>query len=355
SITYTAPVPAPTGPATITGTYSGDNAHGASSGVASLTFGLAQIPGTMTQITTSPASDQFDPHISGNIVCYTDLRNGSPQIYYFDLSTSTETRVTNNNFPRGGDQSCDVSGSIIVWADNLQPLNVQGLTIGTAGPFNIDAQNTIQVSPSVGGSLVAWMDDRNSTQGNSIWDIYAKDLTTGVEKRLTTNTLGPFSVNPNVSGRLVAYATQSTSSIQSTSCQVFVTNFDMLVTTQLTNTTGCNTSTDISGNRVVYQADRDGNQDIYVFDLTTNTETRISLPGLQRGPHISGDWVSFEDVSSGTSAILLYHVPTAALFIAVSSPTSNAFLNDIDGFRVVFTGDATGTHQIYVLEFKSPF
>ncbi len=59
-----------------------------------------QIPGTVRQLTTDPA-DQFDPAISGNIVCYTDMRSGNENIRYYDLSTNTDHQVTSSNHRLG--------------------------------------------------------------------------------------------------------------------------------------------------------------------------------------------------------------------------------------------------------------
>ncbi len=45
----------------------------------------------------------------------------------------------------------------------------------------------------------------------------------------------------------------------------------------------------ISGTRIVYQDDRDGNSDIYLYDLVTKTERRLTTnPAWQDYPAISG-------------------------------------------------------------------
>ena len=70
-----------------------------------------------TQLTTNP-STQLDPAISGDIVVYTDLRNGNEDVYYYDLSSGTETRVT---FGSANQRLNDVSGSRIVYTDLSAP------------------------------------------------------------------------------------------------------------------------------------------------------------------------------------------------------------------------------------------
>lgn len=58
-----------------------------------VTAAQVTISGTTTQITADPAI-QFDPSISGDIVVFTDDRNGNDDVYYIDLADLSETRVT---------------------------------------------------------------------------------------------------------------------------------------------------------------------------------------------------------------------------------------------------------------------
>jgi len=147
-------------------------------------------------------------------------------------------------------------------------------------------------------------------------------------------------------------------------CQVFVANFDAppnTPPTQITNSsTGCNSFPDIYGNYVVYEANRTGTQNIYVYNMTTSTETQIVLPGLQQNPHIFGDWVSFEDVTSSPtpdiSSLRLYQISTARLYTAVQAATQlqSAFLNDLDGLNLVYTSAAGGNYDIFLFQFTPP-
>lgn len=67
----------------------------------------------------------------------------------------------------------------------------------------------------------------------------------------------------------------------------------------------------ISGDRVIYEDDRNGNFDIYLYDLSTNTETQItSDPDNQTMPDISGDRVVYEDDRNGNFDIYMYDLGT---------------------------------------------
>jgi beta propeller repeat protein len=308
------------------------------------TVALAQvtITGTTRRLTTDPSS-HYGPSISGDIVAYTVGGSTNSEVFFYDLSTNTEYQATAS---RGGLSQIagDVSGNLIVYTE----LSSAGSTVkafAIAGGTTPLSESYSSGTPGVDGSLVAWQDF-----ASGVGEIVAVDLSAGIPRQLT-NGAGNASSSPNVSGRYVVYSTSF-----GATCQVFVTNFDTLVTTQLTNSpTGCNRSTDISGNHVVYESDRAGDQDIYIYELGTGTETRVGLPGVQQNPHVSGDWVAFEDLTSaGVSSIRLYHIPSGTLLTAVQANTAleSASLNDIDGTRVAYTSAAAGNLDIYVFEFS---
>jgi len=326
-----------------------------------------QIQGTVIQLTDS-VNGQFNPAISGNIVCYTGLQTGEPNIYYVNVTAPlVETPVTADGPAAGAyDELCDVSGSTIAYTRYISAgSDVYAFTIGGTGtnPFDISNDASADaaspgISPPVtgAGQIVAW-EQANSTGNNDIW---AEDLAASTPTLVEiTNNGGSGSSNfPNAWGRNIAYSTQTAAG-----CQVYVTNFDTLATTQLTNTTGCNESTDIYGNYVVYQGNRTGNaseEQVFVYNLTTNTETQIPVTGYEQNPHISGNWASFENVGSSaagqTTSIYLYNIASGNVYTAVSStsPTNSAFLSDIDGYQVAYTGGSAAepsTQHIYVFQF----
>ena len=80
--------------------------------------------------------------------------------------------------------------------------------------------------------------------------------------------------------------------------------------------------------------------------------TALRVGGVQRNPHLSADWVAFEDLSTGHSQVVLWHWTSGAVFIPHPS-TTNETLNDVVAtrgvdVRVVFAedGGADGTRDI---------
>ncbi len=302
---------------------------------------VISITGTTRALTTT-ATNQFDPAISGNIVVYNEAVASGTDVAYVDLSSGTATNITSST--DADEQMTDVSGNTIVYTrtgHTTADSDVMAFVIGAGSSAVAAVAGSNQLNPAISGNVVAWEDTRDGNR-----EIYAKDLATGTVKRLT-NTPSEGERDPAVSGTRVVYVR-----VGSTDCQIWMTDFATEATTQITSVAGCDRLPDISGNTVVYQGLRGGDQDIFVYDLTTATETRLSLPGTQRNPNVSGDWVAYEDVgSTGASDIKLYHVPTATHFTAVAT-ANNEFLNDIDGTRVAYTSDAAGNFDIYLFEFQ---
>ncbi len=79
----------------------------------------------------------------------------------------------------------------------------------------------------------------------------------------------------------------------------------------------------------------------------------LHVPGVQRNPHISSDWVAFEDVSTGHSQVVLWRWvegPGGVVFVPHPS-AGEQILNDLhvaDGthVRVVFADDANGDFDL---------
>jgi beta propeller repeat protein len=116
-------------------------------------------------------------------------------------------------------------------------------------------------SPEIDGNRIVWSDDRN---GNA--DIFVYDLATGQE-------------------------------------------------TQVTSHSGRDHNARISGDRIVWQSNRDnqGNEDIYLYDLSTSTETRITTSAEnQTQPDISGDKIVWIEVSAQGRHVFVRNLTAAS-------------------------------------------
>ena len=79
--------------------------------------------------------------------------------------------------------------------------------------------------------------------------------------------------------------------------------------TQITNNTANQTEPAISGDKIVYQDDRNGNWDIYMYDITTKTETQITNDvANQESPDIDGNTIVWQDNRNGNWDIYFYNL-----------------------------------------------
>lgn len=286
---------------------------------------------------THHSADQYDPAVSGSLVVYTDARGADRDVYYFDLATGIEHQVT---AAQGAQELSDVFGGKIVYTD-YSAGDVVLFDVESGVTLNLTGSSTGQaVEPAIGSQLVAWQDNRD---GN--WEIYARDLATGVERRVSSSPTPDMA--PATSGGIVVWERCSSP----TSCSIAAWDWETQTTRLLTDKVGDERRPDISGDWVVYEALREGERDVYAFQLSTGIERRLELPGAQRNPNISGDYVAFEDLNGGTSDIMLWILSTDTVF-QVTADVSEQFLNDIDGNRIVYTDDRNGQLDIYMFEFE---
>ncbi|MBZ5558643.1 MAG: HYR domain-containing protein [Acidobacteriia bacterium] len=301
------------------------------------------ITGTERRVTTD-LGDQYDSAISGNIVVFTDYRSADTDVYYVDLATMLEYPVI---VAPGNQELTGVSGGRIVYTDyrtadvvlfNIADGTTENLTRADKDsighPFN-------SVDPVISGTLAVWEDSRD---GNM--EIYAKDVVTNEERRVTDST--DTDQKPAVSGTVIAWERCAPGG----TCDIWIYDWQTGLTTHITDTPDSNErSPAINGQKIAYQGDRTGDSDIYLYDLATGIERQLALPGDQARPHVSGDNVSFDDLSEGLYHIKLWHLPTSEVF-DITSGTSGQYLSNIDGNRIVYTDDRNGDLDIYMYTFE---
>ncbi|MBU2561902.1 MAG: hypothetical protein KKD17_06405, partial [Nanoarchaeota archaeon] len=92
---------------------------------------------------------------------------------------------------------------------------------------------------------------------------------------------------------------------------------------------------DVYGSRIVYEDDRAGNLDIYMYDMESDTETPISTAsGPQTNPQIYGDYVAYESAGG----VYIYNTGSAVTAQVVGSITAGTM--DFFGDRVVYNDGA---------------
>lgn len=184
----------------------------------------------------------------------------------------------------------------------------------------------------VSGNVVAWEDFRN---GN--WDIYAKDLDTGVEWRVSSSATDE--TNPDIDGERIVYRFGAG--------DILLYDVGTGATSTVAVGPGEQSRPRISGNRIVWQDHRGSDWDIFLYDLSTGIETPMTSTWDQYSPSIEGNqlvWVS-EGASAGETSIVAYDAASASTFLIASTGRPSA--PDLGGGAVTYLGWDTGDQKVY--------
>ena len=118
--------------------------------------------------------------ISGDYIVWQDDRNGNDDIYMYEISTGTETRITTD--PKVQEYPV-IHGDYIVWSDRRHDNgDIYLYKISTGTETRITTDTAQQKWPDIYGDYIVWQDDRH---GND--DIYMHEISTGTETRITTD------------------------------------------------------------------------------------------------------------------------------------------------------------------------
>ena len=318
------------------------------------------VPDRETQVTTDTNSQTL-PVIYGDYIVWTDLRSGGDQIYMYQISTNIETQVTTDDGP--AHIASDIYNNYIVWQDDdgglesniyMCDLNLNG---GAGGCLSgdtktqITADLSIQRGPSIYGDYIVWEDARG---GN--WDIYMYQISTSTETPVAIGLNNQ--EHPAIYGNYITWVDDSAGNDDIYMCDLSLNGstggciFDD-TKTQITTDSDNQNSPDIFENYITWQDNRFG-IGIYMYDLTTSTESRIfGVSGLSvyaYFPSIYDDYISFYVSSFVTSKyyVYAYKISTDTLFSVYETPrpgVSFSATNIYDG-NIVWSDNSDGDQDV---------
>jgi len=229
----------------------------------------------------------------------------------------------------------DVSGNKIVWHDLRKGSNVYFYDLGEDGQFGtFDDSGEIQITDvskekrhvRISGNKIVWA-MRTAASGFK-FDIYLYDL-----------------------GDDGVYGTLDDSGV-----------------IQLTNDSLANIEPSISGNKIVWRSSRDGNTDIYLYDLGrdgvygTRDDSKITRvsddPTIQGMPSISGNKIVWADLRHGDFEIYLYDMGRDGLFgtrddsgeIRLTNALGHQGAAEISKNKIVWMDQRDGAPDIYLYD-----
>ena len=200
-------------------------------------------------------------------------------------------------------------------------------------PTRLTTDAATQGNASIQGRYAAWT--QWASEGSSESDIYLYDLATGVERRIS----GPgFQYQATLSNQKLAY-TDGSKGDQDDDIMVY--DLGTGETVRL-DRPGLQWAPQISGHWMVYNDLRHMNNEVYLCDLRTMTESRLTdSPAVQGGPHISGHRIVWTDFETGAGDIILLDLRTGVVTNLTQHPAYDG-QSGIDGDTVVFVSRRDG-------------
>lgn len=156
-----------------------------------------------------------------------------------------------------------------------------------------------------------------------------------IETRITTHKTAS---NPDIYGNIIVWQDK-----RNGNWDIYI--FDLLTKKEIHTTNLSNqTFPAIYGNRVVWEDERNGGHDIYLQDLFTKAQTRITKSGKAINPSIYGDRIVWADGRNGKDNIYMYDISTKKeTNITNSGSASNPKIN---GNRIIWVDNRNGNSDI---------
>ena len=283
------------------------------------------LPGTEAGIVVQPGA-QDEPALSspfGSFIAYTDGARAPSEVWYCRLEG-----LTCPAFPvpasTGNQYAPAVAGDVLVYVDEGQfgPRrgNVVRMSLTQGFSAAVSPFDAPQRLPAVSDRLLAWEDERDPLNGSDVW---VHDTLLGGAWSVT----GPgVQRAPRASGTLVSYLDDSTGTVKV---------YDLATGSTTVAFPAPAVFADVDGAAVVVETLVG---DLEVRSIDGGALTGLALPGQQSNPHISGDWVAFEDISTLVRRVIVWNWKAGDLY-APPAGTSSQTLNDISWPRVVYVDD----------------
>jgi hypothetical protein len=214
-----------------------------------------------------------------------------------------------------------VAGDLLVWAQaDVRGKQLDEIRSDTLNydifVYDMETEDIRQITDNehvqrgtlISGEWVIWLDDRNDSDGQYPYshDVYAYNLDTGEEKRITANSTAEGYADLALNGDLVVWSdnrygdpevTNRPGNIADYNNEIFAYNLKTGEEQRITNYEGNDHYPAIHGNRIAWLRQIDLRKaDIMVYDLESGKETRVSSRGYaDYSPSVYGERVVWMD------------------------------------------------------------
>jgi len=286
-----------------------------------------------TPVINHPSS-QESPAIDQQRVVWQDFRAGPTDIFLADLQNQTIMNLTQTN--PDWEVQPDIDGDLVVWKDGYNGIGIHGLNIATGQKFTVTEGHSDTSRPRLSGNIVVWADNR---AGGEDWNIYGYDIATQTE--LVISTAPGRQQDPQIDGNLVVWWDNQE--------HLLLYNLDTKQTQTVLGTRGARLpAVSAADQLVVWQDIRNGDWDIYGYDLTTKTEKPLVLaPDDQENVAIADGLVTYQSRIVGLSWQIQLHILASSTTFALADNSSLQTQPAVSGNVVVWQDNRNHQTDIY--------
>jgi len=239
------------------------------------------------------------------------------------------------------------------------------LDLDTSQVQQLTTEEHAQMSPRIYGDTVVWLDARNQplNQYPPPFDVYALDLKTMKERRLTENATAEGYSQLSISGNVVVWTDIRHADVGITSHgsndpkynnEIYVydlgTNQEHRITTSLGNDCG----SDISGDRIVWLRQEDYQKaDVFLYDLKSGLETQVSHGGYAAfNPSIYDDRIVWTDAratkgNTTNDVVMNGQTPGADIYLYELKTQKETQLTETEAWKVWCFPVIHGDYMVY--------
>ncbi len=271
----------------------------------------------------------------------------------WDLSLTLYSLITNSGY--SGiitlNTALSITGNVNISGGTFI-INNDNLTIGSVPPPNPDSDNDGLTYYEEG--ILGTNPDSPDTDGDGVDDLNdafplnpleTKD-SDGKEIRITSNP--EYEHGPAISENRIVWE-----DYRNGNADIYMYDISTGVETQITTDTAGQRFPAFSGNRIVWNDFRNGNADIYMYDISTGLETQITTDiADQYQPAISGNHIIWEDYRNDTSSVYMYDILTGNETQITTNDNGQENLA-ISGNHVVWSDYRNDNGDIYMFDIST--
>ncbi len=309
-------------------------------------------------------STQLSPDIYGDWVVWQNYQNGDWEIYAYNLSVDTDGdgilnylespqlkddpalfRVTNNPSMQGDP---DIYKDTIVWSDLRDgTYDIYAYTFTNDTVWKVYGDARTQRRPAIYDNHIVWEDDRN---GN--YDIFMYNITKGELSQLSKSSRHDMGVKIHEDYVVWYSYTGSPGSGEWSDIIMFDIKSWKLV--EITNDDSIQYEPDIYEKNIVWHDQRDGNWEIYRYNISNSLEQRLTFEDEESFcPRIYEDKIVYYNHHriDDTWSTLMYDMATGTKTI-LEVETNGDSRPVIYDHRVAWVNKSGGKNDIHILDFN---